>query len=217
MFADFDVYRGRKEFRSGFSDVYQRYGGMADGFYKKESLLPLVDNLILQFQSKIKPLIELNPSTNGSQLFFLTRRLGNQDFESFLRQGYESSSGVIACRYFLIDVILDLMFETCSSFGLLEIQQLFGYVVSTQMVMDVVGSLKILDYINNLYLAESLSVDDQQRLSVIQNSIMIADERIEGVDLNAKVFGFIGERFFSYQVGTKPATVENFVEYLSMT
>jgi len=54
-------------------------------------------------------------------------------------------------------------------------------------------------------------------LSLIQNAGTIVDQRVEGVGLNAKVFGFVGERFFSYQFGSRPATVDNFLEYLSRT
>jgi hypothetical protein len=83
------------------------------------------------------------------------------------------------------------------------------------MVMDVVGSLKVIEYVNNLYVSEDCSFVQEMILRKIKDSGTFVDKRVGDLELNAVVYNFIGERFFTYQSGSVPATVDNFLGYMA--
>lgn len=214
MFPDFDVYRKRIEFRSGFFDTFKKFGSLADSVDKKDDFDEKIDSLVKQYNSQIKPVLESSLNLYRDPGFFLDFSDDTRYFKSFLTSKLDNSKNTTEYRVFLRDVILDVMYETCTSFGLLEIQQLFNYVVSTHMVMDVVGSLKVLDYVNDLYVSRNLSSDQEFVLSKIMESDTVVDKRVGDLALNAVVYNFVGERFFAYQSGSEPATVKNFLGYI---
>ena len=149
MFPDFELYRRREEFRSGFFDTYKRFGSLADSGEEQENFVEKIESLVKQYNSQIKPVIDSSKHLDDDPVFFLDFSDNTRNFKSFLTTRYEDSKNLVEYRIFLRDVILNVMYGTCSSFGFLEIQQLFNYVVSTHMVMDVVGSLKVIEYVNN--------------------------------------------------------------------
>ena len=215
MFPDFELYKRREEFRSGFFDTYKRLGSLADSGEKKDNFVEKIESLVEQYNSKIRPVIDSSKNLDDDPGFFLDFSEDTRNFKSFLTSRYEDSKNLVEYKVFLQDVILDVMYESCTSFGLLEIQQLFNYVVSTHMVMDVVGSLKVIEYVNNLYVSEGLSFAQEEVLRKIKDSRAVIDKRVGDLELNAVVYNFVGERFFTYQSGSVPATVDNFVDYMA--
>ena len=45
MFPDFELYRRREEFRSGFFDTYKRFGSLADSGEEQENFVEKIESL----------------------------------------------------------------------------------------------------------------------------------------------------------------------------
>lgn len=202
MFRDFNTYRFDPNFRQGMLDIHAKYRSFASCEESPGFLDDIVCSLSEQSKLDIYNIVELKPIMLGSQLFFLDES-----------QGSDNVGALDLNRQNTIDFILNTMFTSCSNFGFVELQKLFGFVVSTHMLLDVVGALKVVDYVNSLFECENHGLSERELVlkRLIENAPLVSDERFGGYEFNSVVHGFVAERFFAYQTGMVPANVESFV------
>ena len=69
------------------------------------------------------------------------------------------------------------------------------------MLLDVVGALKVVDYVNSLFECENHGLSERELVlkRLIENAPLVRDERFGGYEFNSVVHGFVADRFLVYQ------------------
>jgi len=199
MFKDLNIYITRPEFREGFYNSYKKHRGHCEFESSKSVLNQVRESLLLQYtelletKSNYVKMLEFNLDPNT---FF------NHSFDLNSCSNFESQ------RISFIDSIVELMFVTRSNFGAVELQRLYGNVVSSHQVYDVIYSLKILDHISDLYLLETGSpfVDKLENSSTIE---------VFGTSLNKLVFDYVGDRLLNFSPAREMASVSGFLKFVN--
>jgi len=198
MFADLSKYLTKKEFRSGFDDSFIKYRGFCEQSEFSMDLVLMRDNLRLQYEQ----LLECESYYARMQDFSLEPDL-------YFDQAFDlnSISSFDFSRREFIEKIMEIMFVTRSCFGCLEIQYLYGNVVSSHQVYDVVYSLRLLDFVDSLLKNEPNSEYTQK--------IIQSDEiEVFGETFNKTIFDYVGVRLLGFDPRREMSSIRSFVKFL---
>ena len=198
MFNDINKYVTHKEFRCGFAESFKKYRGYCEPSDFSLNLSKIRDCLWNQYNE----LLACDEFSNRMVDF----ELNPVDF-------FESSFNIVARNSFdanrmdFIENIIELMYVTRSNFGSVELQTLYGYVVSSHQVYDVIYSLRLLDFVDSLLKNDSHSEHAQK--------IIQSDEiEVFGETFNKTIFDYVGVRLLGFDPRREMSSIRSFVKFL---
>jgi len=198
MFKDLNTYITRPEFRAGFYKSYKKHRGHCEFQGAKFVLKEVRCSLLNQYID----LISINKNQDKMLDFHV-------DPHVFFEQSFniDNSVNFESQRISFIDSIVELMFVTRSNFGAVELQRLYGNVVSSHQVYDVIYSLKVLDHISELYLFDKSNAIVEK----IEHSSCV---EVFGESLNKLVFDYVGDRLLNFSPSRSMASVTGFTRFV---
>lgn len=198
MFADLPKYVTKKEFRSGFEESFKKYRGFCEQSEFNMDLLSMRDNLHVQYVDLMRcksNYAKMQDFSLDPDLYF------DQAFDLRLNSSFDF------CYREFIEKIIEIMFVTRSNFGCSELQHLYGHVVSSHQVYDVIYSLRLLDFVDSLLKNEPNSEYTQK--------IIQSDEiEVFGETFNKTVFDYIGVRLIGFESAREIASIRSFIQFL---
>lgn len=198
MFNDINKYVTLKEFRCGFDESFKKYRGYCEPCDFSLNLSRIRDRLWNQYNE----LLACDEYSNRMVDF----ELNPMDF-------FESSFNIVARnsfdanRMYFIENIIELMYVTRSNFGSVELQTLYGYVVSSHQVYDVIYSLRLLDFVDSL-------LKNDPNSEYAQKIIQSDEIEVFGETFNKTVFDYIGVRLIGFESAREIASIRSFIEFL---
>ncbi len=198
MFKDINKYVTHKEFRCGFDESFNKYRGYCEPGDFSLNLSKIRDCLWNQYNE----LLACDEYSNRMVDF----ELNQMDFFESAFKIVESNS-FDSNRLYFIENIIDLMYVTRSNFGSVELQILYGYVVSSHQVYDVIYSLRLLDFVESLLKNDPNSVCAQK---IIQSEPV----DVFGETFNKTVFDYVGVRLLGFESAREIASIRSFIQFL---
>ena len=199
MFKDLNTYLTRTEFREGFYKSYKKHRGHCE-FESTRSVLEEIRDCLWKSYQEL-----LSIESNHVKM----RDFGLDPLVFFdVSFDLDSNLNFETQRVLYIDNIVELMFVTRSNFGAVELQRLYGNVVSSHQVYDVIYSLKVLDHISELYLSDKTD-------PIVEKLKSSTTIEVFGASLNKLVFDYVGNRLLNFSPAREMASVSGFLRSIN--